>query len=150
MLVDDNRWQGDYRDLDARRFEDVQFPCPVPGCEASTVLRYADHSVYENKPFYGCAKFPDCDSITCIDGTVRRPGNPEQEARNREMLQQAARRHEDALQLARTLDIGCVVFHADYGRGEVLSFDDSFAQVRFRLHSGRPTRVSRDQIRRVG
>ncbi len=115
--MDKDRWRGDYRDYDASAFPDLSFECPTPNCSARTVLRYAAQGVHKHKPFYGCEDYPDCQSITCIDGTVRRPVNPEREAENRRALLAAVEGQRSQLECIKTLASDRIVFEPERGGG---------------------------------
>lgn len=75
------------RRLDVRNYPGVVFRCPK--CGGETEYFRAREGVHAGKPFYGCTGWPDCDSITEMDGTIIAPHNPVVSAENYRKLADA-------------------------------------------------------------
>lgn len=73
--------------LDARNYKQVEFLCPK--CGGPTEFCVAKKSRHAGRPFYGCERFPDCDSITETDGTIVAPFNQSIQAENYRRLREA-------------------------------------------------------------
>ncbi len=75
--------------LDAVDFSSVKFPCPL--CGGPTVRRIAKkHPHWHGTPFYGCRSYPDCSSITSVNGCPVMPPNDELKRKNFAALREAA------------------------------------------------------------